>query len=647
VKPGPPLPKEFPPDVLERARAVDVWEADVVAVPAIISGEDRSRTVAALVVAEGVALEADMRLERSAEPEDVARALEEALSRAAAAVGVWPARVMVRHDEVARVLEPLLRHRGCGVRTAPVLRDLDALARDLAAHLSGQEGWPAVSAPDSWAGWGLPHSIVENLFQAYAAYYRAAPWRWLGHVPPILAEWDDGTKPWVASVMGAALGEFGLAVYSHPDDFEDLLEPDEDHPPFLALRGWVVHLGYHHRRELPRAMLKEVSRAGWEVEAVAAYPYILPILTPGGGLQQELVRRLAQLLDGVASLVGKYGERLGSPEGGVFTWTKGELTLHYAVAPEVDPVRGGMPPGVQDIMDEVRQGRLETQEEIEAHLARRMEDYNTAPQEELGGISPEQARTLLEGGVRGEGPLRFAEDLSLDEIEGSAFLANARAFLNALLETGGTLATAAGNLKRAFVAEMLEGMRLRDGYLEDLHRMNRVVNEEDAWPLHILRVNLEVAGLIRRRKGRFHPTKKGREMAKPEAAGRLFVHLFRTYFGKFNLEYGRLSLDQPSLQPAVPLLLWQLGVHAQDWVTVGDLARQILPGRPEDHPGDAATLFPDGAALLNGTVLTPLEGFGLLEERVPGGIRRWRRGSEDTQIRATPLFEGFLHFDWD
>jgi len=637
----------LPPELLEIARESEVWEADAVALPGRVEGEDRKRMVAAMVVADHVALESDVRMVSSAEPEDVARMVERAVAKAARAVGVWPASIRVRRDSVADALEPLVRDRGCEVEVSPVMEGLDDMARSLSKHLSGQDGWPAAPGPDSWAGWGLPRHFVADLFEAYVSFHRAAPWKWMDDVPPVIAEWDDGTEPWIASVMGAGLGEFGLVVHSSQEDFQDTLDRDEDALPYQALRGWVVHLGYYHQQEIPRVMVKEIARAGWKVASVAAYPYIMPILTPGGGLQRGLVRRLALLLRGVAELAKTYGRQLRAPEGGVFEWNGGGLALHIAVAPEARAAGEGPPWDLEALVQEIEEAGLETEEEIQAHLAPRVDDHNAAPQAALGGISPSQALALMREGLEGEGPLRLAEDLSLEELAASDFLANARLFLGRLDSGGKTRATVAGRLKRAFVAETLELMRLPDGYLEDLHRARRVVNEEDAWPLHILRVNLEVAGLVKLRKSAFSLTKLGRALVAPESPGRLLAHLFRSYFGEFNLDYGHRSSGGPGLQPAVPLLLWQMGVHARDWISVEELASRILPpgmgGDPEDREGG----WNSGAIDLQSKVLLPLLDFGILEARQSGEPQGNRKTQESTLMRTTPLFHRFLQFHWE
>ncbi len=646
-----PFPR-LPADVLERARGASTWQADLVAIPALISGKERARTVAALVMAGDVAVWTDLQSVTSAEPEDVAGTLEAAVAEAARGVGVWPATLLVRHGEVAELLRPLFRPRGCSVGVSSVLDMLDPLAADLTRQFTGEDTWPAVSPPETWAAWGLPTGMVESLFQAYAAFYRAAPWRWFDDVPPIMAEWEDGTGPWTVSVMGAGMGEFGLAVYSEAADLEALLDREEDQDdrfpfedddedsespdrwlgnPFRDLRGWVVHMGYLHRRDLPRAMLKEISLSRWEVEAVAAYPHLMPVLTPGGGLQRELVRRLTELLHGVVALAGKYGSRLRAPEGGAFTWSDGGLTLRYFNPPVDVPSSGPLPPDLQ---------------EVQAEMDRRVDKLNARPLEELGGISPNQALALMDGGFGDQSPLRLSEALNPTEVEGSGFLANARVILTALLETDGTAATVAGNLKRAFVAEMVERMRFEEGYLDDLFRMNKVINEEDVGSLHVLRVNLEVGGLVRLRKKRFVLTRKGRELAKPEAAGRLFAHLFRTYFGEFNIAYRSRGGVDPSLQSAVPLLLWQIGVRAREWVPLRTLAIQILPKRPGMPPAEGSGQWWEEEADLRWWVLRPLVRFGLLEEEDTGEGPSWSSRPEDARFRTTPLFGAFLRFEW-
>jgi hypothetical protein len=318
------------------------------------------------------------------------------------------------------------------------------------------------------------------------------------------------------------------------------------------------------------------------------------------------------------------------------------------MAPESTYADARPPLDLQDLAQEIEEAGLEEEEDVRAFLARRVGDYNRAPLEELGGISPAQAQALIEGGLDGDGPLRIAEDVSPEELAPADFLHNARLFLERLLETGGAKATRAGNLKRVLVGEMLEGMRLPDGYLDDIHRWNKVVNEEDAWLLHVLRVNLEIAGLVKFRKGTFSLTGRGRAILSPESTGLLFAHLFRTYFGRFNLDYGRRVSGSSGLQPVVPLLLWQTSFPAGAWISSAELARRVLPPQGDPESDSRRGGWSGEAADFQYQILRPLKWFGLMEEkRKPEAIGDRYPSQDSILVRKTPLFDRFLRFTWD
>lgn len=92
-----------------------------------------------------------------------------------------------------------------------------------------------------------------------------------------------------------------------------------------------------------------------------------------------------------------------------------------------------------------------------------------------------------------DGPLSLERSLSLDVAMGARLFRNARAILDALVESGGTRATSAGNLNREFVREMMDALEWSDArnraYLEE---RRKVVNE-DFWQLRALRVLLDLA----------------------------------------------------------------------------------------------------------------------------------------------------------
>ena len=645
ASPGGRLP-DLPPTARAEALAAERWEADVLALPQLYEGSDDQRPVMALVTAGSAILHLDLWDIRASEPSDLVQALEDALASGAALLGEWPAMVAIRSAEVADLLRPCLEARGCGVTVVSPLPGLDATARVFIGDLVDVDLWPPIAAPVKWAGWGLPDEQVSELFSACAAFHRAAPWRWMDDDPPVFVEWSDGSDPWLVAVLGAAGMSEGLAVYADPSDYyEGTLGLGEGERPFQAIRGWILNLSYDSRNELPRPMQREVARAGWKVAAADAYPVLMPLFTPGGGLSRELVRRLTAVLRALTSFADEHGSRLR--EGSLpFHWDCDELVLSYEGAVREGPPLQELPPYLEGLKEKLESGEPPTLEELRAWVGERTEGYNATPQDELSGLTPAQAHALLEGDWKGGGPLRLTEDLGLDQLVGAPMLTNARILLQAVIERDGLPTTQAGNLRRVFVTEMLERMTWPDGYAERVLNMNKVINEDDVWGLHVLRVVLEVAGLLRRRKGRFKVTRDGRRLAGEQKASALLAHLFRAHYRDFNLAYGDRDAAAPTLQAVVPLLLWRIGAEARKWVDPEALAEQVLPDSLWNDPEDSPMLSDWGVNRCRRRVIEPLVEFGLLEERVlsSGGETWWRR---EVEVRVTPLFDDLLRFRWD
>lgn len=239
------------------------------------------------------------------------------------------------------------------------------------------------------------------------------------------------------------------------------------------------------------------------------------------------------------------------------------------------------------------------------------------------------------------GVIRFSADIKLAELARADVFHNARIFLNALLEDGGTAATAAGYLTRAFVGRVIDRLRLPAGYLKTARTYRKVFNELDIWPLHEVRLLAEYGKLVARRNKRFMVTKLGRELLADERAGELFRRLFVTCFRTMDLCYLVHVREQPEIQATLAITLWRLDQVAENWRAGEGMAGQILPPRVMRHlvaqqQGDFDT--PD--FFVSAYVLQPLRKFGLLERQRES---EWHIGEQDT-VRVTPLFRRFIGF---
>ena len=322
--------------------------------------------------------------------------------------------------------------------------------------------------------------------------------------------------------------------------------------------------------------------------------------------------------------------------------------------------------------------------------------------DELYGIRPDpfsslssaQEMRLWHADVLAEdGVLRIDDSLTLERLAGARLLTNARVLLSALADGPVTATQSRGNLPRAFVARMLEEMSWKPLQLQRFGHGDRAFyNEEEVPDLNELRVVLGLAGLLKKRHGRFSITQRGSRMLAAEQAGRLFALLLRTYFGRFNMFYGFRWQDDPEMQARIVFSLWVIGELARGGgetaaarpagelagarsagesapitggggetaaarpaaesagATTREIARVVARDELQWGMWEAAPLgwrIPRFPHIVASVILEPLEAFGLLtevasEEAEPFSLARdW---GLETRWTATPLFAEALTF---
>jgi len=304
----------------------------------------------------------------------------------------------------------------------------------------------------------------------------------------------------------------------------------------------------------------------------------------------------------------------------------------------------GLPADIREELLEVFEKRPPRDiDEANEMLNEVLQKHNSRPRPEFGGLSPEQLLTLVHGEWGGpESPVRLNEAIPFSRLQEAPFFLKARILLQAVADADGVKATAAGNLNRKFVLMMLDAMGPPHWSFEIARGSFKAAKEQDFSFLHITRVVLELARLIRRTKGVFRVTKKGRSLLSEAAAGKLYALLFKTHFRKLNLAYLDWLPETPSLQYTVAFSLLMVARHAATWqapeALLGKLflpvvaAEVVESGPPESLLG-----------LAEERILRPLKEFGLLEFRP-----RKDQGDSFIQLidaRKTDLFDDFLTFD--
>ena len=288
--------------------------------------------------------------------------------------------------------------------------------------------------------------------------------------------------------------------------------------------------------------------------------------------------------------------------------------------------------------------QLNTDKLLKQQIQQTIEAYNNKSAPELGNLSPNQVYKLIYLPWNDpDYPIKFNQQLKISDVKHSTFLTNATTFLQTLLEMKDEdTATAKRNLNRKFVQKVFDRLVLDAETKADILRFNKVINEEDVMPLHIVRIVCEDTKLIQCRKKKFLVTSKGRELVSEEKAGELYYELFDSYFRKFNIAYVDRLPDLDSVQGTIGYSFYRLSQVADNFRKIGELFDEIFLSSVKKEIRKALPPLIEAEWLVESRIVSPLEKFGLLECR----YKHSKVYRELEKVRKTELFDRFIRMDW-
>lgn len=248
-------------------------------------------------------------------------------------------------------------------------------------------------------------------------------------------------------------------------------------------------------------------------------------------------------------------------------------------------------------------------------------------------LEPAVTDALIDEPTPSNGPIRLADDLTDEELAGSAFVSNAMSLLHAITEGDGLTLTSRGNLTRANVSAMREAMNWPGCQYEENQRTGKVLSEHYVEELHLLRALLEEAGLVEQADRWLRATGDGRA-ALVEPRGPLQATLFRIAFWRVSLNLFGAGAFGSWPQQQIGMALWAISSAPASLDTATLMRLSVLP--------DEAVLATDKTVapiLFALRVLRPLQWFGLLKYRdAPDPVEngRWCKSA---------LFDRFVRFD--
>jgi len=228
-------------------------------------------------------------------------------------------------------------------------------------------------------------------------------------------------------------------------------------------------------------------------------------------------------------------------------------------------------------MNEVIRGRdFDSIEAMNAFAQAYCDRTNAEPKADFAGLSAEQVHLLINRPLEGTRDLlRLNDSFGPEDMAAIPVVENAVRFLRALAEAGPQKATAKGNLPREFARRLFDEI--------DDSRWKKYINfrsETDSMTLQSLRLILTMGAWIRKHKGNFSLTRKGRKSAEEGFSAADYLDLFRIFTLDFNWRFQDRYPDFDIIQRGYLFALYLLHMKAREFVEQCSLAPHFIRAFP-------------------------------------------------------------------
>jgi SEC-C motif len=200
-------------------------------------------------------------------------------------------------------------------------------------------------------------------------------------------------------------------------------------------------------------------------------------------------------------------------------------------------------------------------EEVQAFVAQHAQQRNRRPLDEFHGLSPEQMYRMLNFTFTSPELACFPEVL---DITPAAPILTLFSLLAEAIGKQGLEPTAKRNLPQKFCREAALIYWGKETYQEHT-RYGGINKEDDFSDLHITRLVAELAGLVRKYKGRFILSRDCRKLLAGSGLAAIYPILFRTYVGQFNWAYRDGYPELRFIQSAFLFTLYLLSLYGDAW----------------------------------------------------------------------------------
>ncbi len=206
--------------------------------------------------------------------------------------------------------------------------------------------------------------------------------------------------------------------------------------------------------------------------------------------------------------------------------------------------------------------QFNSMEEVLAFVERHTQQQNQRVLDEFHGLSPEQMHRLLNFPFTSPQLAQFPE--VLDSVPKAPILTLFEMLVGAIGEQG-LRPTAKGNLPQKFCREAALVYWGEQKYQEKT-QFGGINREDDFFDLNVTRLVAELAGLIRKYKGRFILSRDCRALLAGGGMASVYPRLFRAYVKQFNWGYWDRYPELRIIQQAFLFTLYVLTQYGDTWL---------------------------------------------------------------------------------
>ncbi len=239
---------------------------------------------------------------------------------------------------------------------------------------------------------------------------------------------------------------------------------------------------------------------------------------------------------------------------------------------------------------------------------------------------------------------QFSDRLSVDP--DAPIMVLIQSIVLAIDDTGLRATKATGSLPQKLCRDAWNDYK--KSYPNDVFAVFRKVNKEDDFiELNVVRLVLELAGFLRKTKGRFYLTKKYQKTISKSGLKGLYPIIFKTFCDKFNWAYWDGYDEAPFLQQSFLYTLYLLKLHGGKTVFTSVYTDDLLRAFPMlvDEMGETAysTSEDQLRRCYQSRVLERFLVFlGLAKIEI---IKSDKFYEIKHKINKTPLFDAVVHFN--